>query len=332
MSNKREWTKEQKQAIKAKGANILVSAAAGAGKTTVLVARIMNKILNEKVDIDKLLVATFTNAAASEMKERLLILISILASVSLTVAAQTPSFDLYFANNVTDVENLNEETIEQSDNGLVWTKVNRETVNVYGNYVEVDAIKQMFASTRMKTNADQQQFWRMRDHSLLCFRINNGDGLTGDYGVEADDGYGKKLSITVSKYFFSNIPLQDRPIVFKVWKMGEVGDTLQFKYASDDWNDTNLYTFQLDSKRQMNGEDYTLEYDLSFADEQGELQEEKHYLDLKSNNFQSFYVEEGKTLADIFLMSGSSTTPKEGQKRLRLNLKRLIRGVSPYNK
>ena len=68
------------------------------------------------------------------MKERLLILISILASVSLTAAAQTPSFDLYFANNVTDVEDLNEETIEQSDNGLVWTKVNRETVNVYGNY------------------------------------------------------------------------------------------------------------------------------------------------------------------------------------------------------
>ena len=68
----REWTIEQKQAINAKGANILVSAAAGAGKTTVLVARIMNKILNENVDVDRLLVATFTNAAASEMKERLL--------------------------------------------------------------------------------------------------------------------------------------------------------------------------------------------------------------------------------------------------------------------
>ena len=58
----REWTAEQKQAINAKGANILVSAAAGAGKTTVLVARIMNKILNENVDVDRLLVATFTNA------------------------------------------------------------------------------------------------------------------------------------------------------------------------------------------------------------------------------------------------------------------------------
>ncbi len=248
------------------------------------------------------------------------------------LGARAQSFDLYFANNVTDVENLNDTTIRYPNNGLNWTKVERGTVNVYGNYVEVNAIKQMFASTRMKTKADQQQFWRMRDHSLVCFRINSGDGLTGDYGVEADDGYGKKLTLTVSKYFFSNIPLQERPIVFKVWKMGEVGDTLRFKYASDDWNDSRLYTFQLDSKRQMDGEDYTLEYDLSFTDEKGDLQEEKHYLDLKSKNFQSFYVEEGKSLADIFLMSGSTTTPKEGQKRLRLNLKRLIRGVSPYNK
>ena len=67
-----DWSKEQKEAIKTKGNNILVSAAAGSGKTTVLVERIVNKVLNEKVDIDKLLVCTFTNAAASEMKQRLL--------------------------------------------------------------------------------------------------------------------------------------------------------------------------------------------------------------------------------------------------------------------
>lgn len=66
------WTYEQNQAIEKKGANILVSAAAGSGKTTVLVARIINKVINEKIDIDKLLVCTFTNPAASEMKERLL--------------------------------------------------------------------------------------------------------------------------------------------------------------------------------------------------------------------------------------------------------------------
>ena len=70
--SKVNWTKEQKQAIYEKGSNILVAAAAGSGKTAVLVERIINKIINEKIDIDKLLVVTFTNAAASEMRERVL--------------------------------------------------------------------------------------------------------------------------------------------------------------------------------------------------------------------------------------------------------------------
>ncbi len=66
------WTKEQSQAIYEKGSNILVAAAAGSGKTAVLVERIINKIINEKIDIDNLLVVTFTNAAAAEMRERIL--------------------------------------------------------------------------------------------------------------------------------------------------------------------------------------------------------------------------------------------------------------------
>ena len=71
MSNVK-WTDEQKQAIYEKNTNILVAAAAGSGKTAVLVERIINKIINDNVDIDKLLVVTFTNAAASEMKQRVL--------------------------------------------------------------------------------------------------------------------------------------------------------------------------------------------------------------------------------------------------------------------
>ena len=66
------WTKEQKQAIYEKGKNILVAAAAGSGKTAVLVERMINKVINEDVDIDKILVVTFTNAAAAEMRERIL--------------------------------------------------------------------------------------------------------------------------------------------------------------------------------------------------------------------------------------------------------------------
>lgn len=67
-----KWTEEQSQAIHEKGSNILVAAAAGSGKTAVLVERIINKIIAEEIDIDKLLVVTFTNAAASEMRERIL--------------------------------------------------------------------------------------------------------------------------------------------------------------------------------------------------------------------------------------------------------------------
>ncbi len=67
-----KWTKEQEKAIYEKGTNILVAAAAGSGKTAVLVERIINKIVNENIDIDRILVVTFTNAAASEMRERIL--------------------------------------------------------------------------------------------------------------------------------------------------------------------------------------------------------------------------------------------------------------------
>lgn len=67
-----KWTKEQQDAIYEKGSNILVAAAAGSGKTAVLVERIIHKIIQDKIDIDKLLVVTFTNSAAAEMRERVL--------------------------------------------------------------------------------------------------------------------------------------------------------------------------------------------------------------------------------------------------------------------
>ena len=66
-----KWTPEQKEAVETDGANILVSAAAGSGKTSVLVERISRLIIDEEVDVDRFLITTFTNSAAAEMKERL---------------------------------------------------------------------------------------------------------------------------------------------------------------------------------------------------------------------------------------------------------------------
>lgn len=67
------FTPEQQKVIDLQGCNILVSAAAGSGKTAVLAERIVRKVCREEepVDIDRLLIVTFTNAAAAEMRERI---------------------------------------------------------------------------------------------------------------------------------------------------------------------------------------------------------------------------------------------------------------------
>lgn len=69
----RKWTPEQENAINSTGGSILVSAAAGSGKTSVLVERVIKQItdLDNPIDIDKFLIVTFTKAAAQEMRNRI---------------------------------------------------------------------------------------------------------------------------------------------------------------------------------------------------------------------------------------------------------------------
>lgn len=66
-----KWTKSQEKAIDLRGKNILVAAAAGSGKTAVLVSRIQKLVIEENESIDRMLIVTFTNAAASEMREKI---------------------------------------------------------------------------------------------------------------------------------------------------------------------------------------------------------------------------------------------------------------------
>lgn len=80
-----QWTQAQQGAIEARNCNLLVAAAAGSGKTAVLVERILQLILRDKADIDQMLIVTFTNAAAAEMRERI--------GAALARAAEAPSAD-----------------------------------------------------------------------------------------------------------------------------------------------------------------------------------------------------------------------------------------------
>ncbi|MGM9948743.1 MAG: UvrD-helicase domain-containing protein, partial [Lysinibacillus sp.] len=72
-AQKTKWTPAQQLAIDAKGRDILVAAAAGSGKTAVLIERLIQKVLDKDnpVDVDQLLVVTFTNASAAEMRSRM---------------------------------------------------------------------------------------------------------------------------------------------------------------------------------------------------------------------------------------------------------------------
>ena len=68
-----KWTEEQKQVIDLRGCNILVSAAAGSGKTAVLIERILAQVTDKEhpVNVDEFVIVTFTRLAAAQMKEKL---------------------------------------------------------------------------------------------------------------------------------------------------------------------------------------------------------------------------------------------------------------------
>ena len=248
------------------------------------------------------------------MMRKIIWAVILLGMTTLQVSAQ--EFKLYFANNVTDVVDFN--NIEAAASGLQWREVKNK--ELAGNVVEVDSVKQMFASPEVKYRAQQRQFWRMRDHCLLCFRIDDNTAGANSYQVEVEDTIGRSKAITVNRFFFLNVMRQENPISVKVWNTANPDDAITFKYYVADWDDNNLYTFQLDSKRRLDNEVYKLEYRYSYADAEGTYQVESRQLSLRDSAFQSFYIADNQNLIDVFLMSNDH--------KLRLNKKRLHTGVT----
>ncbi len=111
--SERKWTDEQQSVIDARNCDLLVSAAAGSGKTAVLVERIIQKVTDQKhpMDIDKLLVVTFTKAAAREMKERI--------REAITKAAEADPKNSHLALQMTLVHNAQITTIDSFCTSLV---------------------------------------------------------------------------------------------------------------------------------------------------------------------------------------------------------------------
>ena len=247
-----------------------------------------------------------------------------LAMLAMTSTAQ--DFKLYYAKNVTDVTTFSD-NVDELAKQLEWREVANNSID--GNQMEVYELIQMLSSTRMKGLADQQQFWRMRDHTLLCFRINDGSGTTGTYSVEVEygvnaEGQPIKNSLTASSYFFANMPLEAKDVTIKVWRVGDADHPFKFRYSVYGWDDENVYLFQLDQKRQATGDTYRMEYVTSYTDENGEQQSQSTRLELQATKFQSFYLPEGHSLTDIFFLTGNS---EEGDVKMRLNLEDIHPGI-----
>jgi len=101
-----KWTKEQEKVINLRNRSLLVSAAAGSGKTAVLVQRIISMVTDETdpMDIDRLLVVTFTNAAAAEMRERV--------GAAIEAALEKDPYNQHLQRQLTLVHNAQITTID----------------------------------------------------------------------------------------------------------------------------------------------------------------------------------------------------------------------------
>jgi len=246
-----------------------------------------------------------------------MVVIALMAVMTLPLWSQLPNFDLYFANNVTEVKNLDE--IKSSDSGLNWTRVATASGDMSGNYAEVESLKQMFASTRKKYLADQQQFWTMRDHSLLCFRIEDSTNNSNGFEVQLDNGNGNVLVHATKNYFFANLPLQETPYEIKVYRTDQPEQCYRFRYFIEDWGNDSIYIFQLDQKRRATGKNYTLECVAGCMNEDGDIESDTTRLDLQASSFQTYYVPGGKDLLDVLLVDNGN--------KLRINKDKLHSGI-----
>ena len=132
-----KWTKDQEFAINKDGTNIIVSAGAGSGKTAVLTERVIKK-LEKGININNLLVLTFTNAAAAEMKDRIrkaIIDRKLYDQLDLIDAAYITTFDSYAQSIVRKYHYLLNipSKVKIVDDTIIQIEINRLLDEIFEN-------------------------------------------------------------------------------------------------------------------------------------------------------------------------------------------------------
>ncbi|MFO7637165.1 MAG: helicase-exonuclease AddAB subunit AddA [Clostridia bacterium] len=206
-----QWTDSQEKAIRVRNKNVLVSAGAGSGKTAVVVERIIRMITHgtKPVDIDRLLVVTFTNAAANEMKERVRQALSDKIAESPEDSRLKKQHLLINKSTITTIHSFCSEVIRSNYHLL-----------------DIDPAFKVADETLAKTLFDQSM------EEMMEGKYEEGEELflqlVNTYGMGRDDGYVVKLIQSLYHYVKSTPDpkawLEEKAGFFDVGK-GDFGTT-----------------------------------------------------------------------------------------------------------
>jgi ATP-dependent helicase/nuclease subunit A len=171
------WTNEQYSAITADTSNLLIAAAAGAGKTAVLVERITRKVTAESnpVDIDKLLVVTFTKAAASQMRERVSKAINKLLEEQPESKSLQRQLTLLSKSNITTIHSFCLEVISSNFHSVDLDPGFRIADETEGLLLKLEALDELFEQ-RYEDESYDESFFRL----LNSFSGNKDDKALQD--------------------------------------------------------------------------------------------------------------------------------------------------------
>lgn len=215
-----KWTDSQLDAINARESNIIVSAAAGSGKTAVLVRRVINMITDENnpVGIDKLLIVTFTNAAAAEMRARIAKSLNeiaaenpnntlVLEQLSLLPGAKICTIDSFCINLVREnffSLNISQDfdILDNSDDELLQMRVANDIIEEYYDNSSDDFISLVELLSASKNDNALSETIRNISRYIMAQPFPN------DWLDEACELYNPEIPVDeslVKKYIFDEI-------------------------------------------------------------------------------------------------------------------------------
>ena len=171
------WTRDQNLAINTFGGKVIVSAAAGSGKTAVLSERVLKLVLNKK-SIDKLLVVTFTNKAAGEMRERI--------KLKLEEAYKSDKGNDYLKNQIMLTKGADITTMDAFYSTLV--KNNFEKLNIEKDFNILSNEEEVILKNKVVKNVLENAFLEIDNfEDLLIFFGANSIDLIKDVVIKVSD-------------------------------------------------------------------------------------------------------------------------------------------------